>query len=283
MSLADANLRRLLYQRGLSPFAIAPTYAVIKKTDHEETDEFRQSYWRLRKTTIISIDTHESLLPLLRDIQFGTPSGGERPSWLPLASAAVKDQDPFSNDWQRAAWASLRNLREHIAKKGRHLTDESIQLSLFRVMGDAGEIQKVTSTHPQQANTGTEAAEHANKRRLSIRVGQEQGVAGISFVSGLKHESITPQGLNLRFTPTMIAEWETDFQSLVAVPIHATVEHAGERFWLPVGVMVATSSIKTIDRPRDGAPVPSGPCWHESADVLPLLREVGERLLLKKP
>lgn len=73
MSLADPNLRRLLYLRALSPFVIAPTYAVIKKSEHQRTNELHQSYWRLRKTTIISIDKHESLLPVLRQIQHGAP------------------------------------------------------------------------------------------------------------------------------------------------------------------------------------------------------------------
>lgn len=283
MSLSDPNLRRLLYQRGLSPFAIAPTYAIIKKTDHEKTDEYRQSYWRLRKTTIISIDTHESLLPVLRDIQFGASTPDERPNWLPAASAAVRDQNPFSNDWQRTAWGKLRDLRDLIAKKGADPASEVVQLSLFRVISDASEIQRIGSTRPPTASTGVEATDQATRRRLSVRVGQEQGVAGNSFAKGLKQESFTPQGLNLRFTDQMVQDWETDFESLVAVPIHAAVLHSGERAWLPVGVVVATSSIKTADRTRDGRSAPSGPCWHESAEVLPLLRGLGERLLLGNP
>jgi len=63
MSLADPNLRRLLYLRALSPFVIAPTYAVIKKSEHQRTNELHQTYWRLRKTTIISIDKQGGCVP----------------------------------------------------------------------------------------------------------------------------------------------------------------------------------------------------------------------------
>lgn len=277
MSLNDPNLRRLLYQRGLSPFAIAPTYALIKKEDDPHTDRYRQTYWRLRKTTVVSIETHDSLLPVLRDVQFGVPPVGEKPSWLALAAGAVKNHDPFTTPWQAAAFKALCALRDHVTKVGGR-PGEVVQLSLFRVMGDAGEIQKVSSTRGHAPLTGTQAADHANHRRLSVRVGQEQGVAGVAFATGLQHESVTRDALNLRFSPDMVHAWETDFESLVAVPIHAVGGTTEERWWLPVGVIVATSSVKTTGE-RSAS---RGPCWHENANVLSLLREIGERLLLEK-
>jgi hypothetical protein len=249
---------------------------LIKKEADPHTDRYRQTYWRLRKTTVVSIETHDSLLPVLRDVQFGVPPVGEKPNWLALAAGAVKSHDPFTSQWQASAFTTLRAVREHIAKLGR--PGETVQLSLFRVMGDAGEIQKVSSTRGDAPLSGTQAADHANQRRLSVRVGHEQGVAGVAFATGLQHESITREGLNLRFSAEMADEWETDFASLVAVPIHAVGGSEDERWWLPVGVIVATSSEKTTGERSS----PHGPCWHENANVLSLLREIGERLLLEK-
>ena len=282
MSLGDPNLRRLLYLRALSPFVIAPTYAVIKKSEHQRTDELHQAYWRLRKTTIISIDKHESLLPVLRQIQHGVPVAGHRPMWLRLAAAAVEQHDPFSDVWQTDAWNKLRQLRDQLARQDTASSNEVIEISLFRVMADVAEIRLIASTRPSRPRTRQEATQHAEQRRLSVRVGEEQGIAGLSFASGLKYESLKPESLNSNFTPAMIEAWETDFASLVAVPIHAAGVAGGERFWVPVGVVVATSSLATAEGSASAASNVRGPCWREHPASLRALRAVGEHLLLGK-
>lgn len=276
MSLADPNLRRLLYLRALSPFVIAPTYAVIKKSSHQRTDELHQTYWRLRKTTIVSIDKHESLLPVLRQIQHGVPVAGQRPPWLHLAASAVAQHDPFDDDWQSDAWDKLRQLRDRLIRQGPEPGEEAIHISLFRVMADVVEIRLIASTHPPRPRTRQQAIHHAEQRRLSVRVGEEQGIAGLSFASGLKHESFKPENLNANFTRAMAETWATDFASLVAVPIHAAGVAAGERFWVPVGVIVVTSSRGEAEPPV------RGPCWREHPSALRALREIGEHLLLGK-
>ncbi|HET7500824.1 MAG TPA: SIR2 family protein [Kofleriaceae bacterium] len=279
MSLGDPNLRRLLYLRALSPFVIAPTYAVIKKSEHQRTDELHQTYWRLRKTTLISIDKHESLLPVLRQIQHGVPVAGQRPNWLHLAAVAVAPHDPFNDAWQTDAWEQLRQLRGRLTRQGQASSDEIVEISLFRVMADVVEIRLIASTRPNQPRTRQEAIRHAEQHRLSVRVGEEQGIAGLSFASGLKYEALNPESLNSNFTPAMIEAWKTEFASLVAVPIHAAGVAGGERFWVPVGVIVATSSFATVERSASAA---RGPCWREDPASLRVLREAGERLLLGK-
>lgn len=278
MSLTDANLRRLLYQRSLSPFASAPTYAVVKAIDNKDDARVRDNYWRARKITILSIETHELLLPALRRIQFGPGVDQQRPPWLTQASRAIHDRDPFTDDWQRAAWASLRKLRDGMVAMGEN-ADEVVQLSVFRVMEGAGEIQKVVSSSPDRPRTGEEAREHASQRRLSVRVGHHQGVAGLAFAKGLRHEATNADALNLNFTDAMRDSWKTDFESLVAVPLYATTaEPSSERFWLPIGVLAATSSRRTIAQPQ----VTDGPCWQRCNKILPLLEELGERLLVER-
>jgi hypothetical protein len=128
-------------------------------------------------------------------------------------------------------------------------------------MADLGEIWLIASTRPERPRTRKEAMEHSEQRRLNVRVGEEQGIAGLSFASGLKHESFKRESLNESFTPEMIESWTTDFASLVAVPVHAAGTSNGEHFWVPVGVIVATSSLSAVDssapapRPRAGTSI----------------------------
>jgi hypothetical protein len=280
MSLGDPNLRRLLYLRALSPFVIAPTYAVIKKSGNDSADKFHHGYWRLRKTTILAIDTHESLLPGLRDIQHGAPSHGQLPNWLDYARMAIRRLDPFGDAWQASAWKKLRELRDELVQQAPGSSDEIVQISLFCVMVD--EIWLIASTPPTKPRTRQEAREYAEKHRLNIRAGEEQGVAGLSFASGLQHESHEPKSLNANFTSAMIATWGTDFASLVAVPIHAAGVHEGTRFWVPVGVVVATSSIAKAKPAGSTASDSLGPCWRRHRTHLRKLQEIGERLLLEE-
>ena len=114
-----------------------------------------------------------------------------------------------------------------------------------------------------------------------MRVGEEQGIAGLSFASGLKVESFTRDSLNANFSPAMIEAWETDFASLVAVPVHAGGTSNGERYWVPVGVVVATSSIATTVRASSESTGGREPCWRKRPALLGALREVGERLLIR--
>lgn len=199
-----------------------------------------------------------------------------------LAAAAVEQHDPFSDAWQTDAWQKLRQLRDQLARQEPASSDEVIQISLFRVMADVAEIRLIASTRPSRPRTRQEATQHAEQRRLSVRVGEEQGIAGLSFASGLKYESLKPESLNSNFTPAMIEAWETDFASLVAVPIHAAGVAGGERFWVPVGVVVATSSIATAEGSASVASSVRGPCWREHPESLRALRAIGEQLLLGK-
>ncbi|HVV52318.1 MAG TPA: hypothetical protein VHO06_21805 [Polyangia bacterium] len=268
MSLGDANLRRVLYQRSVSSFMAAPTYAVVKTTS-SNADPYHAAYWRQRKTTLVFINDHDLLLPTLRDIQFGAAAPGELPRWLDRAGKWLEGTDNFTDGWQQLAWTTLRSVSARIRETYSIEPSETIRISLFRLMADAGELQKVASTEPEVARTAAEARAHAVRRRLNVRVGQEQGVAGNAFLTGLPVESIGREGLDLRFDDAMKADWSgEDFASLVAVPVYK----GREGHWLPVGVVVLTSSS-------------DNPFWRQSrgalrlSDALRLVREVGERLL----
>jgi hypothetical protein len=271
MSLADPNLRRLLYRRSLSPFAVAPTYAVIKAED-EEADLFQDAHWRARKIALIYIREHALLFPALRDIQFGTAATGQRPPWLDKAGEWLtgEGEDPFSDSWQARAAESLLRLREQITRKVA-ARGEAVDLSLFRLAAASAEIVKIADTKSGRPRTGREAKLHAGTRRLSVRVGREQGAAGVAFANGLRAEAGTEQALNLRFDRKMRGSWQMDFRSLISVPLFG----GGPDHWLPVGVVVATSS-----RP---APFWKDARGNERQGILRLMVETGERLLRRAP
>jgi hypothetical protein len=115
----------LLYLRALSPFVIAPTYAVLKKSEHPQTDKFHQAYWRLRKTTLISIDKHESLLPVLRQIQHGIAATGECPPWIHFAVTALTHHNPFDDRWQAEPGRSFASSETSSRNKSRLRTKRS--------------------------------------------------------------------------------------------------------------------------------------------------------------
>ncbi len=270
MSLADQNLRRILYRRSLSPFAAAPTYAVIKASSRE-ADQYQDAHWRTRKIALIYLSDYSELAPMLRNIQFGQAPPRQAPAWLESAGRWLEEQgeDPFSDRWQQRSWRALRRLRAHLQRRWPR-RGERVQLSLFRLAADGGALVKVADSKVDRARTGAEARRHARARRLSVRVGQEQGVAGMAFASGQAAHATNRQGLNLRFTTSMRQAWERDFRSLVAVPIFGG---AHER-WLPVGVTVATSTHRR-------------PLWtdrrgEERQPAMDLLVELGKSLLLGK-
>jgi hypothetical protein len=264
MSLTDPNLRRLLYQRSLSSFAVAPTYAIVKETP--PADPFHEAYWRLRKTTLIFVPEHDLLLPALRQVQFGVETPGDLPRWLPKAGKWLESIDHFTDAWQDRAWQVCRNVAAYLRGQFSVSADEEIQISIFRSMADAGELRKVASTKPEAPRSGAEARQHAVNRRLNIRVGEEQGVAGRAFLAGVPLESINQSGLNYRFDDAMKGDWGApDFKSLVAVPVfRGELDH-----WLPIGVAVLTSSREH-------------PFWEAQRRALPILRRAAELLLTQE-
>ena len=85
----------------------------------------------------------------------------------------------------------------------------------------------------------------ANRRVLSIRKGQEQGIAGVSFATGLTRAVAYGEGqVDINFTSEMVQMWVSnegyrDWRSIVAVPVIDT-DH-----WIPVAVITMTSNMPT--------------------------------------
>jgi hypothetical protein len=267
MSLSDANLRRILWQRARSPFATGPTYAVVKAAG-AVADRVREQYWKLRRTFLLPVPEYADALTLLRDVQFGQTRSHDKPNWLEHAGEILRvaHVDWASDAWQRAAWAALREARDVIRQDS---DGDGVELSLFRLDTDNAELAEIATTKPGVAPTGESARARSRARVLSVRGHDEQGAAGSAFVTGIRQAPDSIEARNLRFTPEMMASWSHDFEALLATPIFASrpSRAGGEGYWVCVGVIVATS---TRSRPR----------WMSESTVEKQLYAVGERLLL---
>src|SRR5205823_4257481 len=82
MSMADVNIRRLLYLLSKKPLAKdSAVYLVIKQRD-PLIDSYTQEYWSERKLHLVFVEEYEDLPGLLRDIQWGPSLPGELPAWV---------------------------------------------------------------------------------------------------------------------------------------------------------------------------------------------------------
>jgi SIR2-like domain len=107
MSLADVNIRRLLYLLSKKPLTKnSAVYLVVKQRD-PLIDRYTQEYWSERKLHLLFVEEYEELPGLLRDIQWGPPSPGELPGWVEHSLEWIENHCPaemfFDADWQELA------------------------------------------------------------------------------------------------------------------------------------------------------------------------------------
>src|SRR5579871_104377 len=243
MSLADANLRRLLYHmRSTQLTAPDAIYAVVLQEDNT-LQRYARDHWKRRGIDLIAINNYEELPNLLRDVQYGVPDAGASQSWIEQSCAHLVQQRLmsliFEDSWQEAAFSVLEMMRERVRTVFAVHTEEHIEISLFiplRLAESTPKLYCIASSHSRRS--GREAVDRAEARSLGIQRFQQQGVAGVAFVTGSEREAIDdgPE-IDNQFTADMKRDWTRNWRSIVAIPIHSGPN------WLPVGVVVVTSNL----------------------------------------
>jgi hypothetical protein len=261
MSLNDPNLRRLLYLLSRpANKGMGSVYAIVKsasKLGRASDSLFRHNlttHWSKRGLTPIFVAEYDEIPTMLRNIQFGLPEKqADPPKWISESIQWVEEGLPpggscFLDSWQQIAFETLQLLCEQIStlyRVGR--TQESLSVELFAPlsMPDAEpRLYLLATSLGKRPPTGLEGRDRALRRNLGISRGNTQGVAGLSFASGLQLEVLNRgPGYNYNFTPAMAREWERDslWRSILAVPVLDT------RDFVPVAVVCVTSNVP--DRP----------------------------------
>jgi len=83
MSLADPNLRRILYRQSADQSDI---YLLLKR-DNSAADKFLEQHWRVQQLTCVFIDDWSEIPGILRDIKWGVPGDREMDPWCVLKDA----------------------------------------------------------------------------------------------------------------------------------------------------------------------------------------------------
>lgn len=244
MSLADPNLRRLLYHRKRDELLSASqrVYVVLKRRD-PVLDGYLVEHWRSWRIDIVLVDDFDDVPGLLREVAWGR----ERvPAWLAESRAWIRERigDVFWSDaWQTLAHETLRALEEQIAVWFALPQEERVSLSLFAPTPVEGEASLCKVASSRTPRIGVVAREHALARRLGIVRGEEQGVAGVAFSGGTTVEVLDDgRGINLRFSKEMVDRWDLSegyraWRSILSVPI------LDSPAWLPMAVLNVTSNL----------------------------------------
>ncbi len=245
MSLADPNLKRLLYVRKRDELRPANqrVYVVLRRRD-PVLDGYLVEHWRSWKINIVHVDGYDDVPGLLRDVAWGEAS---TPAWLAASRNWMRQRVGdllFDDRWQELAYNTLRALAEQLRVWFALPVEERVDLAIFAPLleDDAGPaIGKVASS--KRCRTGVEARAHMERRRLSVERKHEQGVAGLAFGTGTTREVLDDgDGLNLNFSPEMVRTWDVDegyreWRSVLAIPVLDSTS------WLPMAVITVTSNL----------------------------------------
>jgi hypothetical protein len=247
MSMADVNIRRLLYLLSKKPLTKdSAVYLVVKQRD-PLIDSYTQEYWSERKLHLIFVEEYEELPGLLRDIQWGPPSPGELPGWLEHSLEWIENHCPpemyFDADWQQLAHASLDALKRRIVRLFAIASEEQCQLTLFVPVRRSNEIVLSAVATSRAAMDSAAAKRYSMQHSLNLARGREQGLAAIAFSRGLERQSLYgDNGADFNFTAKMKREWVNeegyrDWRSVLALPVFDSPFH------VPVTVVTLTSNL----------------------------------------
>ncbi|MCU1260829.1 MAG: hypothetical protein JWO80_3714 [Bryobacterales bacterium] len=247
MSMADINIRRLLYLLSKRPLTSKSAIYVVLKQRESLVDNYTREYWRARRIHLIFYLHHEELPGLLRDIQWGPSAPGMLPRWTDESIAWREKQCPaslfYDDEWQDLAYRALSALRDRIVEMFAVPAEEHCHVSLFVPLSFGKEIRLALVANSRKRKTGDEAAQFARLRNLSFAHGQEEGVAGIAFARGMERESLYGDaGMDFNFTKEMLSSWVSekgyrDWRSVLAVPL------MDSPLRLPIAVLTITSNL----------------------------------------
>jgi hypothetical protein len=243
MSLADPNLRRLLYHRKRDELLSASqrVYVVLKRRD-PVLDGYLVEHWRSWRIDIVLVDDFDDVPGLLREVAWGREVS---PAWLDASRAWMRERigDVFWSDaWQALAHNTLKALEEQISVWFALPQEERVQLSLFVPTPTEGDASLCKVASSRTLRTGEVARRHALARRLGVARGAEQGVAGVAFARGTTGEVLDDdEGINLGFSKEMVQLWDLSegyraWRSILSVPV------LDSPAWLPTAVINVTSN-----------------------------------------
>ncbi|HEY3771268.1 MAG TPA: SIR2 family protein [Candidatus Angelobacter sp.] len=248
MSLADPNFRRVLYFLNKSQLSSRERIYVITRRDRPAIDHYAEVHWVRRGLRLLFVKHHDDAPGLLRDVQWGESSAKELPKWISPAIEWREKNLPtfavFSDAWQRIAYDSLNALTEEIRNLFAVPDNEKISAGLFLPFWDSRStamLRLVASS--RKFVDGKKAIFRATRRALSIKKGEEQGIAGVCYATGTNRSVEFGSGqVDINFTPEMVQNWMSqvgyrDWRSIVAVPVIDT------KYWIPVAVITLTSNM----------------------------------------
>lgn len=237
MSLADPNLRRLLFERHRRlRDASNKIFAVMVQSEATESDSFLATYWSNGwDLQLLRIEDHDRTPSLLRDLSWGV---GDKPGWFDHSLVWVdRYRRHASAERAQEAERALKTAEDYIRTYFAIPFEEQLRISLFLpsrgATPDCGVLRKVAGSVPSRGGS---------LRDLRIQRGRSQGVAGNAFELGLSLEEFDGAGyVNWGFTEDMVRSWDTQYgarswRSIMAVPILDTPS------WIPVAVVTLTSN-----------------------------------------
>jgi len=247
MSLADQNFRRVLYFLNKYGLTSAKNIYVVTVRQQPAVDHYLDMHWIQRGLHLLFLKNYEEIPGLLRDVQWGEPKREKIPAWARVARKWREDEVPhrviFHDDWQKLVHLSLDALCQQIKEMFGIPQEEHINASFFVPFREgSSEVLRMVG-YSGGRSTGKEAEATSRRRRLQIKKGKEQGIAGVSFATGTVRAVAFGEGdVDINFTPTMKAAWISrkgyrDWRSILSVPIIDTP------YWLPVAVLNLTSSM----------------------------------------
>lgn len=248
MSLADPNFRRVLYFLHKQQRSSRERIYVVTRQAKPAIDHYAQRHWVSRGLRLLFVEQHDEIPGLLRDIQWGEAAPEEMPRWVSESiSWRVKrlpDLAIFTDPWQKAAYESLHALSQKVMNLFGPPREERLEFGLMIPFADSktnARLRMVASSRKFVPHD--RALFRANKRVLSIKKGQEQGIAGVCFSTGTIRTVAFGEGeVDINFTPSMLETWISskgyrDWRSIISVPVIDT-EH-----WIPVAVITLTSNM----------------------------------------
>jgi hypothetical protein len=248
MSLADPNFRRVLYFLNKHKLSSRERIYVVTRKDRPAIDHYAEVHWVSRGLRLLFIKHHDDIPGLLRDVQWSEAGPGELPKWIGEAIEWREKKLPtfavFSDAWQKIAFDSLNAMTGEIRNLFAVPDNEKISAGLFLPFRDSrsNATLRLVATSRNVVD-GQKAIYRAKKRALSVRKGEEQGIAGVCYASGTSRSVEFGAGqVDINFTPEMTQNWTSqvgyrDWRSIVAVPVIDT------RYWIPVAVITLTSNM----------------------------------------
>lgn len=250
MSLADPNFRRVLYFLNQQQRSSRERIYAVMRQQKPALDHYVQEHWENRGLRLLFIETHDEIPGLLRDVQWGEAPPAGLPRWIKEAifwrQRILPGDVIFSEPWQRIAYTSLSELSQQVRNLFEVPQHEKLHFSLFVPFWESPKSARLRMVASSRKDVGRKGAiVRARNRVLSIRKGQEQGIAGVCFSTGINRAVAYGEGrVDINFTAEMSKKWLSqegyrDWRSIIAMPVIDTED------WIPVAVIALTSNFLT--------------------------------------